>query len=297
MIHPTIRPSTGMDYQGGGGGGFGGVGMAGGGFGGRGGGNSTGSPPTSANKQRKAYGEQTCLPVTITMCHQARTEGDDSGIALSDGRPLHHVKLVAAIRSFAVSSTSCIFQVEDGTGLIDVKQWLDSTTDCTVIQELRQSVQKEHVYVSIIGQIKEYDGKKTIVADAMREVVDANELTYHMLEVVYEGERVRKQSAFISNEPPTPMQGIGFGGNSFPSHRAPIQPSFAANNGGNGLSQELTRLVREEGSKSEAGVTIGEIVTWLRNRHSETDIRNEIQNLTANGILYSTVNEESFKVA
>jgi replication factor A2 len=292
-----------MDYQGGGGGfggGFGGNGMAGGGFGSRGGGGgNTASPPTSSNsnRQRKSYGEQTCLPVTITMCHQSRTEGDDSGMVLSDGRPLHHVKLVAAIRSCTVSSTSCIFQVEDGTGLIDVKQWLDSTTDCTVIQELRQSVQKEHIYVWIVGQIKEYDGKKTIVADAMREVVNANELTHHMLEVVYEGEKARKSSGFIANGPPTPMQGVGFGGGSFPSHRAPIQPSFSASNGANGLSQEIIRLFRDEGSKSEAGVTITDVVAWMRNRHSEEEVRSEIHNLTANGILYSTVNEESFKVA
>lgn len=272
--------SLGMDYQGASS--FGGPGMAGG-FGG-----NTGSPPPSSNsnRQRKSYGEQTFIPVTVTMLHQARSEGDDNGLVLADGRPLHHVKFVGAVRSVDDMSTASIYQIEDGTGLIDVKQWSDGTVDCSA---------KEHVYVSIVGQLKEFDSKKTIVADSMRQVTDANELTHHMLEVVYEGEKAKKQSGFISNGPPVPMQGIGFGGGSFPNRqRAPIQSSGGESNG---FSEELTQLIREEGAKSDAGVTIAELVNWMRHRHSEAEIRAEIQNLTSNGILYSTVNEESFKVA
>ena len=99
-----------MDYHGdNGGGGF----SAGGGG---------GSQPASGGRSstRRSPDEQAVLPVTWCMLLQATTVDDRPQLA--DGRFLHRVRLVAAVRSFEDMSTNIEYQVEDGTGLVRVKQ-------------------------------------------------------------------------------------------------------------------------------------------------------------------------------
>jgi hypothetical protein len=47
--------------------------------------------------------------------------------------------------------------VEDGTGLMEVKQWLDEN-DNSAIQEMRKETLQDNIYVRIVGT--EYDGKR-----------------------------------------------------------------------------------------------------------------------------------------
>ena len=160
-----------MDYQGdmGGGGNYGG---GGGGF--DGGGFNSGGGGGGTPRARKSYDEQTLIPVTARMILQAQSTGENS-LALPDGRELHQVKFVGAVRTHEEASTNATFSIEDGTGLVDVKQWVDAN-DCAAVIEMRQACMQDNVYVKIIGQVKDYDGKKTLVANTIRRVGTSNEI-------------------------------------------------------------------------------------------------------------------------
>jgi hypothetical protein len=54
------------------------------------------------------------------------------------GAKLYHVKLVGAVRSVEDFGTNVVYEVEDGTGLEEVKQWLDEN-DNSAIQEMRKN--------------------------------------------------------------------------------------------------------------------------------------------------------------
>lgn len=261
FVCPTLH-SSGMDYQGGDmGGGFGGSGGGGGGssyggggggnkgFGGGGGGNSQGQ-----QRARKSYDDQTLIPVTARMVLASQPSSNTEGnLQLQDGRELHMVKLIGAIRSYEDFSTNVLYSIEDGTGLIDVKQWLDEN-ECSVATEIRQATLKDHIYVRVIGQVKDYDGNKQIIASSVRALTSSNELTHHMLEVVYSGERAKVRDAIVSphmmmstSTMTTPM-GAGFG--------PPLgmgQPLAPVGYGGGGVPNELkeavVKYIRAESSK------------------------------------------------
>ena len=279
-----------MDYQGGSGGG--------GGFGGGGGGTPMGvSPPSSAGgggggggRARKSYDEQTLQPVTIGMIHASQSDASDDGLQLPDGRKLYHVKIVGAVRSCDNFSTSCVYNIEDGTGLIEVKQWLDNLTDPQAVQDLRAACSKEHIYLACTGQIKDYDGKKTIVADAIRPIANGNELTYHMLEVVYTAEQSKRQNSYVAAPPP--MQGVGFAGST-----VPMQQQTGAAVGGGGVKDAVLLFVKSDGEESEVGANVQTCIGRLQGQYAEADVRRAIDELAAEGHIYSTIDENNYKFA
>jgi hypothetical protein len=63
-------------------------------------------------------GEHTLIPVTVKMIHSAVQ--DCERFVLKDGRPLHMVKLVDAIRNFRMHDKHVQINLEDGTGLLRI---------------------------------------------------------------------------------------------------------------------------------------------------------------------------------
>ena len=269
-------------------------------YGGGGGGFGEGGPSPSQGRAnaggggggRKSYDEQTIQPVTVQMCLTSHPDDESGGgEQLSDGRKLYHVKIVGAVRTFEDFSTNCLYGIEDGTGLIDVKQWIDSN-DCTAMAELRQSCAKEGIYLTIVGQIKDYDGKKTIVADSVRPILTGNEITHHMLEVVYAGEMVKRMTSPMYGVP----QGLGFGATAA-MKGVPLQPQQFGNNANDSLREIVLTFIRTEGMYSEAGANVPLCVQQLDGKYNERDIRNVIEDLAAEGHIYSTIDENNYKFA
>lgn len=230
-----------MDYQGdmGGGGNYGGG--YGGGFENSGGGGGT-------PRARKAYDEQTQIPVTARMILNAQSNAENT-LALADGRELYHVKYIGAVRNCEDASTNATFSIEDGTGLIDVKQWSDAN-DCPAVVDMRAKCMQDNVYVKVIGQVKDYDGKKTVVAQTVRRLDTMNEFTHHMLEVVYSAEMYQRKDSIVGGGVPTSMNGgggVGFGGGV--GGGAPVAQATNMGNGDD-VRDQVLNYVRNEGSES-----------------------------------------------
>ncbi len=66
-------------------------------------------------------GEHMLIPVMAKKIHSA--VWDSERFILKDGRPLHMVKLVGAVRNFCVNIKHMQIDVEDGTGLVQVILW------------------------------------------------------------------------------------------------------------------------------------------------------------------------------
>jgi replication factor A2 len=97
--------------------------------------------------------------------------GDPSGgtnLSLGDDQPLHMVKLVGAVRQHEERSTNVFIDVEDGTGLVQVKVWVNEGDKCSMASSLRWDASTNHAYVRIIGQVREFDGQRQIVANNVR---------------------------------------------------------------------------------------------------------------------------------
>ena len=270
---------SGMDFQGG---------DSGGGFSSNDnnfGGGSQGSP----NKQRRNYDEQTLIPVTISMAYKARQDssGGNDVLTLEDGRALHSVKIIGAVRSADIQSTNIMYTIEDGTGALNVKQWADDN-DAEAIGEMKRQNAKEGIYVKVIGQISDYDGKKQLVANSVQALSSANELTHHLLEVMYSAEKYKQADSIVSAPMMHNNSGMAFGNNNS------MQQQMGGGDDSSSLKERVLQFLRE--NDSETGASIETCIQQMSDV-AEADIRQAAEHLSEEGQIYSTINESYFKVA
>ena len=128
------------------------------------------SGPASApvdKKARKPTSEQTMIPCTIRQLLQSRSSEGGSGAVTVDGAEPHHVKVCACVKEVDVSATSVTYQVEDGSGLIEVKQWINDASDTEAARERRGRV-KEGLYVKVVGKPNFFNGTVSISAYSVK---------------------------------------------------------------------------------------------------------------------------------
>ncbi len=182
--------------------------------------NTTNIPASqNSNENRpKSTDEKTLIPVTIGMILNS-----NDGM-LQDGREPHHIKLVAAVRGINKSSTAYNYEVEDGTGAIEIKEWFDEA-DPLIKSQMREEAAVEHQYVRIVGKMQVYDDRMSVSAFSVRKLSSGNELTHHFLEVVHSVEKYKKSSQIVGS-PSMAMggmsMGIGMGGGAMPSSSTPL---------------------------------------------------------------------------
>jgi len=273
----------GMDYGGGGGG----TSVGGGG------GYSSQQGSGQIARPRKAYDEQTLIPVTVRMVLDSCADGAGGSVTLADGRPLHQVKLVAAIRSVTENSTFILYEIEDGTGLTEIKDWINESNDCAAVAEMRRQL-KDGAYVRVIGQVKEYEGKKSVLAHSIRTLSTGNELTHHMLEVVYSAMRTKNQNSIVTSA--APMAGNNMGTMGGVGNRGAVYEMGGAGSG-NALNDTVLDFIKREGSHLDVGVDVEKIIKALAGQYNEGQIRNAIDTIAGEGHIYSTINENWYKHA
>ncbi len=120
-------------------------------------------------------GEHMLIPVLAKMIHSAIW--DSKRFVLKDGRLLHMVMLVGAIRNFCVNIKHVQIDVEDGTGLVRVILWRKEK-ECTALRRLIHECNSNH-YICVIGEVQDYYGVHNIIAFDVRTVSSGNEVTHH----------------------------------------------------------------------------------------------------------------------
>ncbi|KAL3770608.1 hypothetical protein ACHAWO_009372 [Cyclotella atomus] len=262
------------------------------------------------SKPRRDYDAQTLIPVTVKMLQDAQgIPGGDSNagdMILADERPLHMVKLVGAVRTVEPKSTNIYLDIEDGTGLFNVKvynggQEEGNGGDPSAIQQIKAAAFQDNQYVRIIGQVKEFDGNRTLIANDIRVLASGDEFTYHFCEVAYSYEKYLKRKSQQQQMFGGGMMGYGIG--NMASSGAPppqggniISPS---NGGGNNtVNQAVITLLQNEGANNDTGIHISEIQQILSGQgFNANDVQKAIADLSNEGHIYSTIDENHYQYA
>lgn len=75
-------------------------------------------------------------------------------------------------------------KVHDGTGLIDVRVWLDGE-EPKEVSEQRRIDNRVGAYVRATGHLRSFMNQRSLVAFRIQPIADSNEITHHLLEVLY----------------------------------------------------------------------------------------------------------------
>ncbi|KAK3294776.1 uncharacterized protein B0H64DRAFT_194947 [Chaetomium fimeti] len=137
-----------------------------------------GSQQGSQSGSGRNFADDTLRPITIKQLIDSKPPYPDSDVTI-DGLPAKQVTLVGQVRSVANQSINTTYRIDDGTGLIDARKWVDPDKPESSVQFAPDT------YVRVFGRLTTFNGKQHIAAHYVRAIQDFNEVNYHLLEATY----------------------------------------------------------------------------------------------------------------
>lgn len=81
------------------------------------------------------------------------------------------------MRNISTQTTNITYKIDDGTGTVEAKLWIDPDQDDSSRPRI-----EDNAYVRVWGKLKEFNNKKHVGAQFVRPITDMNEINYHLLE-------------------------------------------------------------------------------------------------------------------
>ncbi|KAI9930573.1 hypothetical protein ASPWEDRAFT_39481 [Aspergillus wentii DTO 134E9] len=158
-------------------------------FGGGGGGGGFMPGETNSPSGGKGdYQNSTLRPVTVKQALDATQPYPEANYQI-DGADAASIFFVGQVRNISSQSTNVTYKIDDGTGEIEAKQWIDSSaTDMMDTDDGKESGAsgKNQVelngYAKVFGRLKSFGNKRFVGAHCVRPLTDINELHCHLLE-------------------------------------------------------------------------------------------------------------------
>jgi replication factor A2 len=230
------------------------------------------------------------LPLTIKQLHLAQSSGipEDSSLRI-DGHEVNEITFIGQIMSFTpAQANNVIYVLDDGTGQIDVKVWLDSTDKTDHYYNAHSHEFVAGAYVRVTGSLKTFNNRKNVQAFRLTLIRDPNEITFHFLEAIYvhlynkmggaHGQPMNTGAGYHSNAT-TQLMHSGSSTATYPGV------------GHSNLQEAILQLAR---IAPETGISFAEICQKL-SRNPPDEIKKEIDSLFYDGALYTTLDDEHYK--
>ncbi|CAI5737765.1 unnamed protein product [Hyaloperonospora brassicae] len=266
-------------------------------------GNSQSTTPT-----KRSNAVQSLVPVAISQLQKSSSAAspDDDALTL-DGHEISSVRLVGLLTNLTPHSTSLRFQLDDGSGCFDCQYFLAALDDADASDSELNRL-REGSYVQVVGKLRTFQGKTSLSCFHVAPLGDMNELTHHLLEVLYvhccntKGGRRASDAGKLDvsmTSFQTPTKGAGDEWK---------QPSSGAGYGGYGGGMDDSRTTLSDFSPdqkaildvlstctSDHGLKIDYIFNSLRGQMTEPQLQSALNYLISEGHVYSTIDEHHFQ--
>ncbi|KAI9264834.1 hypothetical protein BY458DRAFT_438169, partial [Sporodiniella umbellata] len=140
-----------------------------------------------------------CLrPVTVKQINEAKAD-NVRHVYVIDQTPCSGITFVGRINALRERSSTTIYQIEDGSGSILIKQKFDIFESSEEKYE-RRLIEKD-MYVRVHGRIKYFISHMCVLVSKIVPVVEFNELTYHYLSAISIHLKITRsnKTAIVSN--------------------------------------------------------------------------------------------------
>ena len=198
------------------------------------------------------------------------------------------VTFVGQIRNVSTQTTNITYKIDDGTGTVEVKQWIDSdtsTSDAGEPEDMNKAKLVENAYCRVWGRLKAFNGKRHVGAHTIRPITDYNEIHYHLLEAT-------AVHLFFTSGPPISKDG---------------QQSVGKANGAAGGNETNSRLMTnisplarrlynalKETPQSNEGLHVQMLASQLQ--AAANDIYKAAEELLGIGWIFTTVDDNTWAV-
>lgn len=230
------------------------------------------------SRAQQAFQNKTLRPATVQQLMMAAAELEDN--FQLDGKDVSQVAIVGVVRSVQTSTTNMVYHIEDGTGAVNVRMWVDADESessklrhaecrCAVHvvrlplaygAPLMRRVRSENRYVRVTGSLRMFNQQRQIVAYHIRPIEDMNEITMHFLECI--------AAHLMSTCAPAVHREASAAG-------AAYRPAGPQTGGGQSLFNRDQTLVHEAFQRldTQQGCFIDDIINELRGQVDEAAVR------------------------
>ena len=241
--------------------------------------------PQDGSSEGKTYANMsappTMKPLTVKMLKRAidaRQTPDETLVV--NGVPVHNLTVVGKIVGVESKSSYVLYKVDDSTGVCDVKVWSDQDGDQTA------EPIEVGAYVRVYGSVKTLANEHMIAAhtqQAVCKITDHNEVTFHMLEVVYASGHAEK----------TKVSGGAAPANAY---TVPQQAPNVAANGDLGSEEIDVSImgVLKQFAEGEQGMTVDEIASKQNGKFTRDAIKAALEEMSNGGEVFTTIDEDHY---
>lgn len=210
--------------------------------------------------------------VTIKQINDATQPVPDGEFKIHNVE-LNTVSFMGVVRKVDTQASAVIITIEDGTGSIEVRKWIDDnvTTPAAETEKYEELLNK---YVYVGGALKEFGGKKNIQNAYIYPVNDHNEVLYHNLSAIS-----------------THLQAQGLSTKSQSKNEDSL---FVKDDdmSGNSTTDQILKVLKENSSVMQEGVPLTYITQRL-NIDAETAMKH-CHELIEAGKIYTGYDDSSF---
>lgn len=235
------------------------------------------------------YGKDTVRPVTIKQILHANHPHPDAEFKI-DGDIVTQLTFVGQIRNISTQATNVTYKVDDGTDIIEVKQWIDSEVNQDQMDtDSGKPKLIEDGYCRVWGRLRAFHDKRHVQAHIIRPISDYNEINYHLLEAT-------AMHLFFKSGPPSSA-----GGNDQKmAQNGQANDNTSVNVGGKELPQNLSprakmvyKYLRESPQSNE-----GQHVQLIASNMGleVNDVYRAAEELVESGLTFTTVDEHTWAV-
>ncbi|KAI3088325.1 hypothetical protein CBS147353_232 [Aspergillus niger] len=161
------------------------------GGGGGGGGFMPGEMNNSPSGGKSDYTNSTLRPITIKQALDAVQPYPEASYQI-DSAEISSICFIGQVRNISSQSTNVTYKIDDGTGEIEAKQWIDSMTadsmDTDDINNTKAATGRRdgkvelNGYAKVFGKLKSFGNKRFVGAHCVRPVKSLDEVHCHLLE-------------------------------------------------------------------------------------------------------------------
>ena len=233
------------------------------------------------------YADDTLRPVTIKQLVECKEPYPGAELAV-DGIPTTQITLVGQVRSVNSQTVNHAYRIDDGTGTIDVKKWIDAGKDDTTPRFALDT------YVRIYGRLNSFNGKRHVNAHYIRAIEDFNEVNYHFLEATYVHLSLTKGTAAGGRQGGDGMDTSGGGDSMFVDGGYGSANSASAQERLAPCSRNARTIYNFLANSSADGAHLNQVAsgTGLQAR----DIMSATEELLGHGIIYTTEDDETWAI-
>ncbi|KAL8913904.1 MAG: hypothetical protein Q9171_001397 [Xanthocarpia ochracea] len=155
--------------------------------GGAGGGGFMSGSQGGSQPNKNTISRDTLRPCTIKQVLDASQPHPDADFKIDDVE-VQQLTFVGQIRNISTQTTNITYKLDDGTGTVEVKQWIDSeasTMDLEGGNSKNNAGLVENEWARVWGRLKAFNNRRHVGAHVIRPVTDKMEITYHLLEATY----------------------------------------------------------------------------------------------------------------